>query len=111
MFLRNCWYVAAMDEEVGNGLLARTILSQPLVIFRDGTGRAAALEDRCCHRNAPLHKGRLIDGRLECGYHGLTYDATGRCIRGSGPGRDPARCQGEELPARRAIRLALDLDG
>ena len=81
MFLRNCWYVAAMAEEVGDGLLARTILSQPLVLFRDGAGRAAALEDRCCHRQAPLHKGRLIDGNLECGYHGLTYDATGSCIR------------------------------
>ena len=81
MFLRNFWYVAAMAEELGDGLLARTILSQPLVLFRDGTGRAAALEDRCCHRNAPLHKGRLIDGHLECGYHGLTYDGTGRCIR------------------------------
>jgi len=81
MFLRNCWYVAAMAEEVGDRLLARTILSEPLVLFRDGAGRVAALEDRCCHRNAPLHKGRLIDGNLECGYHGLTYDGTGSCIR------------------------------
>ena len=53
MFMRNCWYVAAMAEEVGDGLLARTILSQPLVLFRDGLGRVAALEARL---SPPLEK-------------------------------------------------------
>ena len=32
MFLRNQWYVAAMAGELGRSLLARTILSEPLVL-------------------------------------------------------------------------------
>ncbi|MGA8497830.1 MAG: hypothetical protein WB764_20245 [Xanthobacteraceae bacterium] len=34
MFLRNYWYVAATDAEVGRKLLPRTILGEPIVFFR-----------------------------------------------------------------------------
>ena len=34
MFLKNCWYEAAWDHEISNGLLARTILDHPVVLFR-----------------------------------------------------------------------------
>ena len=55
MFLRNCWYVAAWDDEIGGEVpFARTILGEPVVLFRDAAGKAAALEDRCCHRHLPL---------------------------------------------------------
>lgn len=93
MFLRNCWYVAAMSEEVGDRLLARTILGEPLVLFRAGDGAFAALEDRCCHRHAPLHKGRLVGGNLQCGYHGLTFDGTGRCVGIPGQSTIPAEAR------------------
>ena len=45
-FVRNAWYVAAWPDEIDQGPIGRTILNQPLVLFRDGAGRAAALEDR-----------------------------------------------------------------
>jgi phenylpropionate dioxygenase-like ring-hydroxylating dioxygenase large terminal subunit len=51
----------------------------PLVLFRDGDGRATALLDRCPHRNVPLSAGRLAGGLLECGYHGWRFDETGTC--------------------------------
>lgn len=48
------------------------------VLFRDASGRAAALVDKCPHRFAPLSKGRVrADGRLACGYHGWNFDAEG----------------------------------
>lgn len=82
MFLRNAWYVAARDEEVNAGRpLGRLLLNDPVVLFRDASGRAVALQDRCCHRHYPLSKGRIVEAGLECGYHGLTFDATGRCVR------------------------------
>jgi phenylpropionate dioxygenase-like ring-hydroxylating dioxygenase large terminal subunit len=34
MFLRNCWYVAATDAEVGCKPLGRMILGEPVVFFR-----------------------------------------------------------------------------
>ena len=65
MFLYNAWYVAARSQELDGGLLGRTILNQPIVFFRGAGGAIAALEDRCCHRNAPLSVGRLKDGLVE----------------------------------------------
>jgi hypothetical protein len=52
-FLRNCWYVAAWAHELIDGrLLARTILEQPVLLYKGDSGRAVALDDRCCHRAA-----------------------------------------------------------
>ena len=58
-----------------------TLLGEAIVLFLDADGRPAALKDRCCHRTAKLSKGRCVDGALECGYHGWTYDGGGRVIR------------------------------
>lgn len=78
---RNAWYAAAWDHEIGRSLLPRTICGQALVFYRHPDDRLVALEDACWHRLLPLSKGRLQDdGNLVCGYHGLVYDARGRCI-------------------------------
>lgn len=77
---RNAWYTAAWNHEVKRSLLARTICGEQLVIYRQPDGRAVALQDACWHRLLPLSKGHLReDGGLVCGYHGLVYDARGRC--------------------------------
>ena len=80
MFIGNAWYVAAWDTEVGREPLARTLLDEPVVLFRAEGGCAVALEDRCCHRHLPLSLGRVIGDELQCGYHGLRFDATGACV-------------------------------
>ena len=80
-FLRNAWYVAAWSHEIGpREMLARTITRVPLVFWRDAKGRVVALEDRCCHRAAPLSKGRREGDRIRCMYHGLLFEADGRCV-------------------------------
>ena len=80
-FLKNTWYVVAWSNEItAHGLLPRTIAKVPLVFWRDKEGKVVALEDRCCHRAAPLSKGRLENDRLRCMYHGLLFDTSGRCI-------------------------------
>src|SRR5271168_1181912 len=81
MLLKNQWYVAAFDDELGRTPLARTILGEDLLLFRTEAGIAAALENRCAHRRLPLLSGRLVGDTIECGYHGLVYDFTGRCIK------------------------------
>jgi phenylpropionate dioxygenase-like ring-hydroxylating dioxygenase large terminal subunit len=58
-----------------------TLLGENIVLFLDGQGQPAALKDRCCHRTAKLSLGRCVDGGLQCGYHGWTYNAAGRVIR------------------------------
>jgi vanillate O-demethylase monooxygenase subunit len=91
MFIRNAWYVAAWADEIADRPLARRILNEPVVLFRDTNGQAAALLDMCCHRGAPLHLGRVTEQGLECGYHGLTFDHAGRCVRIPGQDRIPDR--------------------
>lgn len=80
MFLMNRWYAAARSEELGRGLLARRLLDQPVLLYRTLAGEPAAIEDRCCHRNVPLSLGRLVEDRVECGYHGLQFDRQGCCV-------------------------------
>jgi vanillate O-demethylase monooxygenase subunit len=80
MFLRNFWYVAAYAAEVGPTPLARTILNEPVLLYRTEAGTAVALEDRCCHRNLPLSFGMREGDGIRCGYHGLKFDARGDCI-------------------------------
>lgn len=81
-WLRNCWYQAGWSDEVTQTTpLTRTMLDQPLLLFRDAAGAARALLDRCPHRFAPLSAGRLGDGVVACGYHGLAFDGTGACVR------------------------------
>ena len=80
-FLKNTWYVAAWSHEIGSeGMLARTITRVPLIFLRDANGAVFALEDRCCHRAAPLSKGRREGDTVRCMYHGLLFDTSGKCI-------------------------------
>lgn len=87
MFLKNCWYVAAWDTEIGEtGLFTRKILGIQVLLYRAEDGSVAALEDRCCHRLAPLSAGRVEGSCVRCMYHGLMFDATGKCV--DVPGQD-----------------------
>src|ERR1700677_5142893 len=86
MILRNAWYVAAWGHEIGeNQLLGRTLLDEPVVMWRSG-GEAIALADRCTHRGVPLSLGSVVDGTLQCGYHGVCFDAQGACVKIPGQG-------------------------
>jgi phenylpropionate dioxygenase-like ring-hydroxylating dioxygenase large terminal subunit len=80
-FLKNRWYVAALTTEVDDTPLGRTIAGQKTVLFRDTKGEIVALEDRCAHRQAPLSLGEVVGDNIQCGYHGLTFDRSGSCVR------------------------------
>lgn len=83
-FLRNAWYMAGWADDLKPGeLLARTICNDPIVVFRNAEGGLAALEDRCCHRHYPLSAtgGMVVGSTIQCGYHGLQYDASGKCVK------------------------------
>jgi phenylpropionate dioxygenase-like ring-hydroxylating dioxygenase large terminal subunit len=80
MYLRNSWYVAAWSKEVADKPFARTIMDDPIVIFRTADGALAALEDRCPHRHLPLSMGALVPEGIQCGYHGMRFDGDGRCL-------------------------------
>jgi phenylpropionate dioxygenase-like ring-hydroxylating dioxygenase large terminal subunit len=80
-YLRNAWTMAGWASELDNdGKIARRLLDTPVVVFRDSRGAPQALLDRCPHRFAPLSRGKVKGDFLECGYHGLGFDGTGKCV-------------------------------
>ncbi|ETA50285.1 aromatic ring-hydroxylating dioxygenase subunit alpha [Ponticoccus alexandrii] len=98
-FVRNAWYVAAWSSEIDDQLRRFTILGDHIVIFRKSDGTVAALEDRCPHRLLPLSKGKRIGDTVQCGYHGLTFDAsTGMCTRVPGQTNLPKSAYVERYP-------------
>ncbi len=82
-YLRNAWYVAAWSDDIGDeALAARTIMDEPIVLYRKADGSVAAIADRCAHRFAPLSLGKVVGGhRIQCPYHGLEYAGSGACVR------------------------------
>ncbi len=106
MFLRNAWYVAGWSKDFGRSLASRTLLGESIVLFRTENGEPAALEDACPHRKLPLSKGCLKGDHVECGYHGLTFDASGACVEApTQRGRIPSRAIVRRYPAADRYRL------
>ena len=56
------------------------IAGEPVVIWRDASGAASVLLDRCPHRGVSLALGsRTPEGRLACGFHGWEFGGDGAC--------------------------------
>ena len=80
MFPKNAWYVACTPTEIDDKPLGRKVCNESIVFYRGADGAVAALEDFCPHRGAPLSLGRVIEGKLVCGYHGLEMGCDGKTI-------------------------------
>jgi vanillate O-demethylase monooxygenase subunit len=99
MFIKNTWYVCAWDHEVPHeGMFARTITCIPILLYRDSTGAIVALEDRCCHRGAPLSAGRREGDCVRCMYHGLKFDSSGQCVEAPAQDRIPHQARVRKFP-------------
>jgi len=100
IFLRNSWYVAAWNHELIDGTkLARTTLERPIVLYRGASGKVVALDDRCCHRAAPLSMGRIEGDDIRCMYHGMKFDPAGKCIQIPGQDMIPPKLGVRSYPA------------
>ena len=98
MFLKNVWQVAAFSAELKEGPLARTLLGEQVVLFRTEMGAPAALLDECPHRLAPLSFGKVVNGVLQCGYHGMRFDGAGACVGAPGQDSVPSRAKAHSFP-------------
>ncbi|HEU4442049.1 MAG TPA: aromatic ring-hydroxylating dioxygenase subunit alpha [Burkholderiales bacterium] len=96
--MRNAWYVAAWDHEVTREMRRRILLDEPVVLFRTDSGKPVALEDRCCHRQAPLSMGKLVGTIVQCPYHGLQFDTTGKCVKVPSQDMVPASARVRSYP-------------
>ncbi|KAJ3095204.1 hypothetical protein HDU97_007155 [Phlyctochytrium planicorne] len=98
--MRNYWYPLMLSTEVvHNKVISMHILDDPVVVYRDPeTKKAVAFADKCPHRSAPLSVGRIMDGKLECRYHGWQFDAEGQVTK------IPSLLEGKRIPANAKVR-------
>ena len=75
------WYPLAWSDELKAGrILGRRFAGEPIALYRGSSGKVFALEDRCAHRQVPLHLGVVSGDVLKCHYHGWAYDCAGKCV-------------------------------
>jgi vanillate O-demethylase monooxygenase subunit len=98
--LRSFWHpVIASDDVPASTPVAVRLLGEPWVLVRiDGV--VHALVDRCPHRRVPLSAGRVVDGTLECAYHGYRFAPDGGCVR------IPALDDATPIPSRACVATA-----
>lgn len=99
-FLRNAWYCAGWAHELSREPIARTLLNESVLFYRkQDSGSAVAIGNRCPHRFAPLHKGKLVGDVIQCPYHGLQFDSNGACVHNPhGDGKIPKAAQVKRYP-------------
>ena len=98
-FLRNCWYVCAFEHELtAHNFISRRILGERVLFYVTRDGQPVALEDRCPHRLVPLSYGRRKDDSIQCGYHGMVFATTGRCIHIPGQAEIPTTAKIRTYP-------------
>ena len=102
-FVRDQWYVAAYGAEVGRALLGRTILGEPLVLYRTSAGQA--VRARRPLRAPPLpavrEPARRRHDRLRLPRLHLR---PGRPLRRRCPGRSASRAPPGSPPTRSSSR-------
>ncbi|MDH5254311.1 MAG: aromatic ring-hydroxylating dioxygenase subunit alpha [Gammaproteobacteria bacterium] len=98
----NFWYpICTTAELAAAGPVKARVLTLPFVAFRDADGQAHVLSDTCVHRGGALSKGRVVNGRVACPYHGWQFDGSGRCALIPSLGADgqiPARAKVDSYP-------------
>lgn len=79
--LKRFWYPVIPISQLSDGSpKAFTLLGQKIVLWLDDKGSPVAAQDRCCHRSAQLSKGHVVNGNIQCPYHGWKFNAAGTCI-------------------------------
>ena len=107
MFI-NFWYAADWSDKLKEQPLKVKMLRQHFVLFRDAQGDAHCLANACPHRGGSLANGMVVDGDIECPYHGMRYGGYGLCTRIPSLGRStrpPARAKVDSYPVQEKYGL------
>src|SRR6478736_137057 len=109
-YVLSTWYPLTWSRNVGRELSAHRVVERDVVLFRSQDGKVVAMEDACPHRLLPLSMGRLKGDAIECGYHGVVFDCTGKCMRVPGQEMIPANAVVKTFPTRK-YGARVDMDG
>ena len=78
--LRRYWQPFALSGDATSQPKRVRILSEDLVLFRDGAGQVGLLYPRCMHRGTDLIYGKVEQQGIRCCYHGWLFGAEGHCL-------------------------------
>ena len=79
--IKNQWYAVLSSDKLKSGkLIAARRFGEDIVFFRTSKGEVSAVTSLCAHRGASLCKGWLESDNIKCPFHGIEYDATGKCV-------------------------------
>ena len=103
--LRNRWYPilesASLRSRRGGRASGKPTgikrFGEELVLWRDADGKAQLLPATCPHRGASMAGGRIVDGELECPWHGFRFSGAGHCTL--------LPCEGPDARIPRALSL------
>jgi phenylpropionate dioxygenase-like ring-hydroxylating dioxygenase large terminal subunit len=96
--IRNQWYVLLESKEVKSRPVGVTRMGEKMVFWREAAGKVHCAVDKCPHRGVQLSLGQVVEGSLQCPFHGFEYDPSGKCTH------VPANGRGGSIPA--TLRLS-----
>jgi phenylpropionate dioxygenase-like ring-hydroxylating dioxygenase large terminal subunit len=85
---RRAWFPVTRSQDLTGGPQPVTLLGESLVAFRAEDRSVHVTKNRCAHRGALLHTGKVVANEIQCPYHGWRFEgSSGRCtaIPSSGP--------------------------
>ena len=98
------WYPVARAAEVGTRPVPVGAGGRAWVVVRlRPGGEVSAFPARCPHRLVPLAAATVVEGRLQCPYHGWRFDGDGRCVDVPSLGRDGSAPPRADLPVPWAV--------
>jgi phenylpropionate dioxygenase-like ring-hydroxylating dioxygenase large terminal subunit len=77
------WHPVYPSRKLRRKPVELRIAGRQLCLFRTASGRAAAIDNVCPHRRLKLSYGEVLGERVQCKYHGWTFDG---CGQGESPG-------------------------
>ncbi|MCE1197934.1 MAG: aromatic ring-hydroxylating dioxygenase subunit alpha [Marinilabiliales bacterium] len=84
----NQWYVVLDSSELKKKRPLRVQrLGVMLAFWRDESGKANCIADKCCHRGASLGCGTISKGHLVCPFHGFEFGGDGKVVHIPANGR------------------------
>ncbi|WP_315785376.1 Rieske 2Fe-2S domain-containing protein [Fischerella sp. JS2] len=96
---QECWYPICFVQDLPkNRPYSFSLYEEPFVLFKNQDGQLVCLSDRCPHRAAKLSDGQIIDGKIECLYHGWQFGSDGECLH------IPQLPKDAKIPAHACVR-------
>jgi len=102
------WYVVMDSTQVRGRPVGVVRMGEKLVFWRDSSGKVSCLRDKCVHRGVQLSKGKVMGDHIQCPFHGLEYDSSGKVTVMPANGKNtpvPDRFQVSSYPTYEAHSL------